>query len=362
MVGEVPLAPGAGHHDDAADVAQLRREPLGGQGFIRGLTSLPLFARAEDDRLVGLVRAGDVDLVHLRLAAEVGPLLGAAVDDAEETALDERLERLLQQRPQEDVDGVGLEHHHLVLHEELVEGVHGADRGDVARPQHQRDLPLADRRVECHGLGCGEALLRHARLHPDVGGDAGVEDAVVEVEGEDAGEHLAVRTGAHGPRDAGPAVGLDVQQRLAQQAQVAQDEVGPHQGLLAGDGVVRVEPLGLDPQGGPAVRHGGEAAGELGEQRQPLSGGDGRPGALLLLQGGHGRVHLRAGRGAGGAGDDLGGEGGGHRGSFGGASGAQGINIARADSSPARARNGFSLFDTSKPRRRRAVMMRKTTN
>ena len=44
----------------------------------------PLLAGSEDDRLIGAVRAGDVDLVHARMRDEIGALLGAAVDHAQE--------------------------------------------------------------------------------------------------------------------------------------------------------------------------------------------------------------------------------------------------------------------------------------
>src|SRR3954467_5200934 len=111
--------------------------------------------------------------------------------------------------------------------------------------------------------------------------------------------------------DAGAAVGLDVEQRLAEQPQVAQDEIGPHQGLLAGAGVLAVEPLGLDAEVGPAVCHGEDPAVELAEDLPPLAYGDGGPGALALLERRARGAHPRPGGGAGGAGDDLGLEGGG---------------------------------------------------
>ena len=278
--------------------------------LVRGLAPPPLLVRAEDDRVVGAVRAGDVDLVDLGVPAEVGAHLGAAVDHPEEAALDQRRERLLDERTQVDVDRVRLEQHDLVLDEQLVERVHRADRGDVAGAEHQRDLPLADRRVIGHGLRLREDPGRgHPRLHPDVGGDPGVEGAVIEIEREDPRHHLAVRAGSHRAGDARPAVGLDVEQRLAQQPQVAQDEVGPDHRLFPRAGLAGSQPLGLGAERRPALRHGEEPAAEIAEDRLPFLERDLGPGSLALLERRHRGVHLGPRRGAGRAVDDLRGEG-----------------------------------------------------
>ena len=120
---------------------ELGGEALGEDRLVAFLAPPPLFARAEDDRLVGAVRAGDVDLVHTRVLDEIRTLLRAAIEHLEEAALDERAHPLFDERAEEDVHRVDLEGDHPVLDEELVEGVHRRDRRDVARAEHQATPP-----------------------------------------------------------------------------------------------------------------------------------------------------------------------------------------------------------------------------
>ena len=60
-------------------------------------------------------------------------------------------------------------------------------------PSTRATPPVRSRGVVGHRHGLRQALGRDAGLHPDVGGDAGIEDLVPDVVGEDAGRDLAVR-------------------------------------------------------------------------------------------------------------------------------------------------------------------------
>ena len=121
LVLDVAAAPGAGHHDHRAHVAQLRTDRLVQDRAALGLALGALGAGAEGDRLDRAVRTGDMDGVDLRVVAEVAALLGAAVDQSQEAGLDQGGEALGHQRPQVVVHRVHLVDHHLVVDEQLVE-------------------------------------------------------------------------------------------------------------------------------------------------------------------------------------------------------------------------------------------------
>ena len=134
---EVPRSPWPRHDDHGAHVAELARDPLGEDRAPLRLAPRPLISRPENDRVMRAVRAGDVDLVHVGVPAQIGALGRAPVGDAEEPPRDQRAEPLLDQRAEIGVDGVHLEDDNLLLDEQLVERVHRPDRGHVAGAEHE---------------------------------------------------------------------------------------------------------------------------------------------------------------------------------------------------------------------------------
>ena len=240
-----------------------------------------------------------MDLLDPGVPAEVGPLLGAAVHQPEEAALDERPEALLEERAEMRVGGVGLVDHHPVLDEQLVERVHRPDRGDVAGAEHEDHAARPLRRVVGDRLGLRHLRRRDAGLHPDLGADAAVEEPVPDVERDDAGDGAAVGPGPHPARDARPAVALDLRERPGEEPQIAQHEQRPHEPLDAGRGRARREPGGRRGGGGPALRHRQEAAAQLFEEGPPLGDAYLRPVGLLGLDVGDGAVERLARRGSG---------------------------------------------------------------
>ena len=236
-----------------------------------------------------------MDLVDQRVVREVVALARAAVRHAQEALGDERRERALDERPQVLVHRVHLQDDDPVLDEELVEQVHRADAGDVARAEHQRHAALAVG-AGLVGLGhrAGQRLGRHARLHPDRLAEARVEDPVVERAGEDVDDQLAVgaMVDAVGA-EARAAAGLDVAERGREQADVAEDGDRAAEPLLGGVGAAERQALGLAAR---ADRAGGglEGAGGAGtEELDPAAGRKRGPAAAVVRQRLDGAVELR---------------------------------------------------------------------
>src|SRR5207237_9232814 len=90
---DVARAPRSRHDDDRADVAELAGDALAIDRRAARLVALALGADAEDDRIVRLVRSGDVDLVDPLVVAEIRALRRSTVDAAEEPTLDQRPQR-----------------------------------------------------------------------------------------------------------------------------------------------------------------------------------------------------------------------------------------------------------------------------
>ena len=133
------------------------------------------------------------------------------------------------------------------------------------------------------GLGGRQALGGDAGLHPDVRGDAGIEDPVPEVEREDTRRDLARGEGAHRAGDARPAVRLDVLERDAQKAQVAQHEVGTDERLLGG----RPPDRALRPRcrlRRPPVGDREHAGNDFVEEGDPVAHAHQRPGPPVSLK------------------------------------------------------------------------------
>ena len=131
---EVARRPGTGDDDDRRDVAQLRRDLLVDPGRALALAALPVLAGAKHDRLVGLVRAGEVDRVDARVRHQgLARLVAHARDDAHDAGR-QHLERVRQRERRE---------------RRLVSGL---DDHGVSRRQRRRHLPRHEQQrvVERH--------------------------------------------------------------------------------------------------------------------------------------------------------------------------------------------------------------------
>src|SRR5581483_11791306 len=190
LVAQVALAPGSGHDNYGTDVAELAGDALVQLGSLLGLALRSLFAGSKDDRVEGLIRAGNVDLFDALMAAQVRSLGGTSVDDAQGAGIDEGAETFLEQRTEIGVDGVGFVENDLVLHKKFVDDVQRTNTGDVAGAQDQRDLARV-MFVFVNGSLRGDGLfLCHARLHPDLRRDAHKEEFVRPRMGKDLGDDL----------------------------------------------------------------------------------------------------------------------------------------------------------------------------
>ncbi len=242
VVVEVGRAPPARHHDDRREVAELGGERLVEDRLVAALALLALRSRPEHDRLVGAVRAGDVERVHEWVVREVPALSRVAVDHADQPGADERRERRLVDRGEVRHHGVHLEHDDLELHEQLVEHVERPDRRGVAGAEHEahtrRRRGPVGRRHRARQLVRGQAA-----VHPHVGGRADVREPVREVDRHDAGDDAAVGQAARPAGDPRVPVTRDVADRVAHQAGAADEDVRPDDRLLGQFGGARVEPL-----------------------------------------------------------------------------------------------------------------------
>ncbi len=128
-------------------------------------------------------RARDVDLVDKGVIAEIASDIAAALDDAQGIQADQRTQRSLEIFGQVVVDRVHFQDHHLMLVEKLVEHIKGRDGRDIARAQNQRNLaaPPVCGGVIGRGSVVGQSIDGDARLHPDLGRDAGKEDTFAQI-------------------------------------------------------------------------------------------------------------------------------------------------------------------------------------
>jgi hypothetical protein len=94
------------------------------------------------DGIEGAIAAGDVNLIDQRMIAQLFADLRAAVGKAQESAVDERLERIFEDRPEILVYRIHLENANGAVGDEFVEHVERRDRRDVAGAQHECDARL----------------------------------------------------------------------------------------------------------------------------------------------------------------------------------------------------------------------------
>jgi hypothetical protein len=116
--------------------------------------------------------------VHLVDGGVVGGVragLRPALADAQEPGRDHGAQRLLVDLRHAGEVGVKLQQDTAAVEEQLLEGVGGPDRGEVAGAQDERDAPGAPP-PEVPGLAGADVVEPDALLHDDRAGEAG-EDA-----------------------------------------------------------------------------------------------------------------------------------------------------------------------------------------
>ncbi len=225
-----------------------------------------------------------MDGLDERVVTEVVAFFGAAVSDAEVAVVDEIGEDLGEDRPEILVDRIHLEDRHLVLHEQLVHGIHRRNRSDVPGPEHETDpartvgiLAVDDR------LRCSQVVGRDAGLHPDLGTYPRPQQLVVHVGGEHADDGLAL-SGGDRARELRAAVIEDVLQRVPEQAGVAHRQVRAGVPLLGSHRILEGDPFGDAGETHPAFGERGGALDDRVEVRDPLLDRRCRPHGLRCLQ------------------------------------------------------------------------------
>ncbi len=182
----------------------------------------------------------------------MGALHVVADDDPEHALADERREGRRLDLGEVGHHGMELEDDHLLLHEQLVDRVERADGGCVAGAQHETDAALRWRPVG-HRHRRRQGLLRDRPVHPDIGVHPQVGKTVQEVGRHDPGDDAPVGQGPHATGDARDACPDDPVERIAVEADAAQEDVRPDDGLLGRVRSGRVQALVEGAQARPAV-------------------------------------------------------------------------------------------------------------
>ena len=281
--GDRPLP---GHDDHRRDVAQLGRHRLVQHGLVTLLTTCALGAGTEDDGVIGLVRARDVDLVDQRVTRQVGADRGATVDDLEDPDVDECREGAAPVGHEVVIDGVGLHDDDLALDEEFRQRVPRAQRRDIAGRQDQGRAGVGVGVGVGGGLTGDEVVPGDAGLHEDLGGRLRERDAVEGTGREDLDPQPTVRRLADRPRKGGLPVSGDVAQRVTQQARHANECPNAGGQLFARLGRTGRQTLGAAGVSQPLVLHGQGVGDDLLEQIGACGGigagpGSGSPGDLF---------------------------------------------------------------------------------
>src|SRR5260370_38973123 len=131
LISNVTGTPGARYNDDRTDIAQLTCNAPGQQRFMLSLACRPFRAGTEDNSVKGLVRTRNVDLVYSWMITEVGAFDRSSVHNAQETELYQCPETFFYEGSQIVIHGICLETYYLVLYEQLVDYIHGADTLNV---------------------------------------------------------------------------------------------------------------------------------------------------------------------------------------------------------------------------------------
>ena len=227
------------------------------------------------------------------VVSEVVALFGSAVDDPQESVLDQVNEDLLEQGSQILIDGVHLENGDLILSKQFVHDVHGRNGSDVSCPQHESD-PTGSVGIVAidDSLGFGEILRGNARLHPDLSLDTRPQQSVKHVGGEYSNDRLSL-AGRHRARELRAAMIEDVLQGVPQQTSVANGEVRAGVPLLGGHRIIERNALGRAGKSHPPLGHCSRLLHNRIEIPDPLLNGGLRPGPLGLLQPGQEPIDFR---------------------------------------------------------------------
>ena len=116
----IRLAPRPGYDNGGTDAAQLRGHPTRVQRRPGGPTLASRFTVAPDDDVMGLARAGDMDLIDSGMAGQPCSRLGVAGDDAERIHGNQRCQGLGQQIVQIIIHRVELQQADLIFNKQLV--------------------------------------------------------------------------------------------------------------------------------------------------------------------------------------------------------------------------------------------------
>ena len=273
--------PRSRHDDRRADGAEFGGDPSDVARRAPALGRFPGVARPPDDRVVRGLRAGDVDLLDPGMLTQIRADIGTPAHDPQRIRVDQRLQRGLQDVVQVVVHGIELEQRDLVLDEDLLEAIERGDGGDIAGPEHQRDLSPAvrcRRIVGAGGIRC-EVGSRDATLHPHVRGHARQQQAIPERLRKHLCRHLPVRELANGDM-LQESFAAHRTERLRQRIAAAHQRVGARQPFLSDErGLVR-DLLGSRRRQRPVFRHRHEARPDRGEDREALVDARLRPSVL----------------------------------------------------------------------------------
>ena len=165
---------------------------------------------------------------------------------------------------------------------QAVERIEHGDRRDVARAEHQghralRVLSPVERRDVVAQRRRG-----HLGPHPHLEFVAVEQQSVVGVRGEDAGDHLSVRTGRDPDTLQGISAGVQTRERVDHLGEPRRGGVRPAQPLLASDdGRLRVEVLHLHAGLHPRVGVGHEQVAHLRQVGDAVLDREPRPAVLV---------------------------------------------------------------------------------
>ena len=171
-------APCPGHDDRRAHVAQLGRDWLGDT--------------IGDDRVECAIAAGDVNLVDQRVRAQRLPDLGIAIREAQKPALDQRPQRILEDRPEIFIDRVHLQNADRAFGDQFIQHVERRDRRNISRTENERNARLRRGLLVPHCHCRFEGLACDAGLHPYLRVNAREQDAIVQTVRENVDHEMAV--------------------------------------------------------------------------------------------------------------------------------------------------------------------------